>query len=301
MLTKKVTPFYYCASELKQQGQIRNRIVASLVVAAICKTREIPMADVISYASEGGMKVSLVRSQSRQSYLHEVRSWDTDFCRCTCGFSVQRNACKHQIRCLLLVGYSEVDLLHMLGTKWDTNAGDMHNMQPIDALGNIEMANVSLPIDVAHLVAYEDDEDCVMLSSPSRPEVHIMDEVTEHRGESQGRKQRMLADFQREVAKLFKEVSGSSEISEVCIRPSRSLPTSVVRDSLIAMIRMDIVVANRELFTLPIYALEHGMWNAWDLVLVRGSPPHRLNTQQPELVLVKGEPTTLAEHIATGA
>ncbi|KAL3682915.1 hypothetical protein R1sor_000937 [Riccia sorocarpa] len=86
MLTEKVEAFYYYASELKQQSQIRNRIMASVVVAVIRKAREIPMADAISYASKGGMKVSLVRR------------------------------------------YSEVDLLHMLGTKWGTNAGGLHNM-----------------------------------------------------------------------------------------------------------------------------------------------------------------------------
>ncbi|KAL3679035.1 hypothetical protein R1sor_021991 [Riccia sorocarpa] len=41
-------------------------------------------------------------------------------------------------------GYSEVELLHMLGIKWGTDAGGLQNVQPCDALDNVEIANLGL-------------------------------------------------------------------------------------------------------------------------------------------------------------
>ncbi|KAL3675587.1 hypothetical protein R1sor_025535 [Riccia sorocarpa] len=214
MLTDKIEPFYYCSAELKQQGHLRNRIVASLVIAAIRKARDIPITDVIQCVEQNGKKIALVTSQSRRDCLHEVRGWDSDDCTCTCGFSIQGNACKHQIRCLMSAGYSEVELLHMLGTKWGTDAGGSQNIHPMNTLGSLEVANMGLGTDLEPLNDLDDSEDYVMLSSSPMPEVHIGGGSNGQTLDSNGRRKLMFSDFQREIANLYKVVSSSNHLCE---------------------------------------------------------------------------------------
>ncbi|KAL3699913.1 hypothetical protein R1sor_017935 [Riccia sorocarpa] len=217
MLTEKIEPFYYCAAELKQQGVIRNRIVAGLVLAAIRSAQKIPDINVIRMPAQNGTKVSLVASESRPSCLHEVMGWDTDLCSCTCGFAIQGNVCKHQIKCLLHAGYSEVELLHMLGIKWGTDAGGLQNVQPCDALGTVEIANLGLAASV--LCGDESDhdqsEDCVILSATPGGDFYTPTDAEDVcPSSSKPRKVHSLADFERAIGRMYEEVCESPELCE---------------------------------------------------------------------------------------
>ncbi|KAL3700585.1 hypothetical protein R1sor_018607 [Riccia sorocarpa] len=127
MLTDKLDTFYYCSSELKQQGHVCNRIVVSLVVAAIRKARDILVIDSISCASENDTKVTLVKVRlALLVYMTSVLGTLT---------SVDAHA-----------GYSEVKILRMLGTKWMIDVKGLANVTPADTLGSIEVANLGLPV-----------------------------------------------------------------------------------------------------------------------------------------------------------
>ncbi|KAL3680109.1 hypothetical protein R1sor_023065 [Riccia sorocarpa] len=200
MLTERLEPFYYCTSELKEQGHIRNRIVAKFVIAAIKKAREIPDTSVIPCPPLNGLKLALVSSSSRAHCFHEVHGWDKDSCTCTCGLSVQGNVCKHRIKCLLLLGgHSEVALLHRLGTKWGTHAGGLENMEDEFQNFDSEFCSESVPVvgvDIPLSVSSDSDDDCVILPVPTKLSAaggHI----------------RSLAQFQKEVGKLYAAVSHS--------------------------------------------------------------------------------------------
>ncbi|KAL3691667.1 hypothetical protein R1sor_005318 [Riccia sorocarpa] len=242
MLTDKVEPFFYCASELKQQGQTRNRIVASIVLAAIRKTRLIPNGHVIPCPDQNGTKLCLVRSESKPSCLHQVCGWDTDICSCTCGFSIQGNVCKHQIKCLLVAGYSEVELLHMLGVKWGTDAGELENVHPSETLGNIEIVNHGLPAAAVAMEEWDQSDDCVMLTSPpgeNRGSGTILEGGT---AAARFSKIHTLPDFQREIAKLYAQVHDSPHLCEVAY----NYITQAINQSLHAKATMELQADSTE-------------------------------------------------------
>ncbi|KAL3681360.1 hypothetical protein R1sor_024316 [Riccia sorocarpa] len=205
-LTDRLEPFYFCTSELKQQGQVRNRIVVKFILAAIKKAREIPDSHVIPCPPREGLRMALVSSQSRPLCLHEVYGWDRNTCSCACGFSVQGNTCKHQIKCLVMLGgMSEVDLLNRLGTKWGSNSGGVDSILTENGTESNVPCSLSQPvlgveIPVTVSSDSEDDGDCSIIP-------------TAEGTSSASRNIRPLAHFQREVDKLYAAVSQSSYLS----------------------------------------------------------------------------------------
>ncbi|KAL3694150.1 hypothetical protein R1sor_007801 [Riccia sorocarpa] len=200
MLTDRLEPFYFCTSELKQQGHIRNRIVGKLVIKAIKRARDIPDSHVIPCPPQNGMKMALVSSQSRNLCFHEVNGWDKDICTCTCGSSIQGNVCKHQIKCLLFLGgFSEVDLQRRLGTHWGTISGSLENIDPNYLSTNAEVFGLDLPVQT--LSSDSEDDDCVVLPTP---DVAL----------SRLPKQRTLGEFQKEVGNLYAQVSHSTYLCQ---------------------------------------------------------------------------------------
>ncbi|KAL3679156.1 hypothetical protein R1sor_022112 [Riccia sorocarpa] len=128
ILTDTLETFFWCASELKRQGRLRNNIVGRLVLAAILKAKSIPDSSVLEQSNVDGKEVAWIRSVSDPSRIHEVVGWNSDKGGCTCGWAVQGNVCKHQIKILLMAGYTEMELLSKLGIKYGTISGGFDNL-----------------------------------------------------------------------------------------------------------------------------------------------------------------------------
>ncbi|KAL3692055.1 hypothetical protein R1sor_005706 [Riccia sorocarpa] len=126
------------------------------------------------------------------------------------------------IRCLMLDGYSEVQLLHMLGTKWGTDAGGLQNMQPKDLLGNIDILTLGIPGGAEPADVHDESDDCIMLSSPPRTGVES------DGGNSHETRKLMLSNFQREIASMYKQVSTSKQ----CCQQAYELVMRAINDAL---------------------------------------------------------------------
>ncbi|KAL3688380.1 hypothetical protein R1sor_014689 [Riccia sorocarpa] len=135
ILIDTIENHYWCMASLKQQGKIRNNIMKELVVTAIEHAETIPDQDVSMHIIDS-KKCAFVRSQTRPWQQHEVTSFVTDSAACTCSQGAQGNTCKHQSKCLLLLGYSQVAIVQRLGTFAGTIAGGMDLLTGSDpALG----------------------------------------------------------------------------------------------------------------------------------------------------------------------
>ncbi|KAL3696491.1 hypothetical protein R1sor_010567 [Riccia sorocarpa] len=205
-LTDCLETFYYCTSELKRQGHIRNRIVAKFVATAIRKARDIPDSNVIPCTPRDGVSLALVTSKSGHLSFHEVQGWEKDTCSCTCGLSVQGNVCKHQIKCLLLLGgFSEPVLLQRLGLQWGSSCGGIENFNMESMDNDSEYPTMNLPVAELPIHAVEvsseseAEEDCVILPTPPLASSSIS-------------RLGPLADFHREIGKLYSAVSHSTNL-----------------------------------------------------------------------------------------
>ncbi|KAL3697476.1 hypothetical protein R1sor_011552 [Riccia sorocarpa] len=107
--------------------------------------------------------------------------------------------------CNLGEGFSDVQLLHRLGTKWGTNSGGLDNALAEDMDIN-ESANDSQPIaqlDIPHVIVSsdsKDEADCVVL--PVHGDEH-----------AETAKVHPLSHFQREVGRMYAVVSHSAYLS----------------------------------------------------------------------------------------
>ncbi|KAL3701153.1 hypothetical protein R1sor_019175 [Riccia sorocarpa] len=144
MLTETVETFFWCASELKRQGRLRNNIVGRLVLASIIKAKDMPDSNVLDQSTVDGKEVAWVRSGSDPSRIHEVVGWNSDKGGCSCGWAVQGNVCKHQIKVLLLAGYTELELLKKLGIKYGTVAGGFENLIHTSATTDEDVLNMEI-------------------------------------------------------------------------------------------------------------------------------------------------------------
>lgn len=91
---------YWCTSNTKFQGRIRNHAIETLVWNSIHKARAIPNENVILMEHEG-QKIVRVKSVSVEGKEHLVVNYNKDMCYCTCSFSAQGNSCKHQVKICL--------------------------------------------------------------------------------------------------------------------------------------------------------------------------------------------------------
>ncbi|KAL3693904.1 hypothetical protein R1sor_007555 [Riccia sorocarpa] len=178
-LTDSFEPFYYCTSELKRQGHIRNRIVTKHVKAAIRLARDIPDCNVIPCTPRNGMNLALVINKSGRLVFHEIK-------------------------CLIVIGgFSKLQLLQRLGIKWGTTCGGVESIiQEITEDGseyrdcNVPVENLDIPT-MAVSSESEGDDDCVIIAAPANGSTSIP-------------KLRPLGDFQREVVRLYSAVSHST-------------------------------------------------------------------------------------------
>ncbi|KAL3679342.1 hypothetical protein R1sor_022298 [Riccia sorocarpa] len=115
ILVDVIENYYWCLASLKQQGHIRNTIIHKLVLSAIENARTIPDEHVSMHVIDG-KNCAFVRSQNKPWQQHEVTSFDTDAASCTCSQGSQGSFCKHQIKCLLKNGYSDMAVLQRLET-----------------------------------------------------------------------------------------------------------------------------------------------------------------------------------------
>ncbi|KAL3677201.1 hypothetical protein R1sor_027149 [Riccia sorocarpa] len=98
-------------------------------LSAIKNARSIPDTDVC-IQQISGKNVGFVKSQTNPEKVHEIVSFDTELAACTCPQATQGNICKHQIKCLLMQGHTEADLLHRLGTRLGTVDGGLSPAEP---------------------------------------------------------------------------------------------------------------------------------------------------------------------------
>ncbi|KAL3687890.1 hypothetical protein R1sor_014199 [Riccia sorocarpa] len=145
ILTDTLETFFWCASELKRQGRLRNNIVGRLVLAAILKAKSIPDSSVLEQSNVDGKEVVWIRSVSDPSRIHEVVGWNSDKGGCTCGWAVQGNVCKHQIKILLMAGYTEMELLSKLGIKYGTVSGGFDNLVHTVDMTEADALNMEIP------------------------------------------------------------------------------------------------------------------------------------------------------------
>ncbi|KAL3699992.1 hypothetical protein R1sor_018014 [Riccia sorocarpa] len=96
-------------------------------------------------------------------------------------------------------GYSEVALLHRLGTQWGTIAGGVENMDPCNQGSQTEVAGLDLPVHT--LSSDSEDDDCVILPIPES-------------ATAAPSKKRTLAQFQKEVGTMYAQVSHSTYLCE---------------------------------------------------------------------------------------
>ncbi|KAL3685941.1 hypothetical protein R1sor_003963 [Riccia sorocarpa] len=115
ILVDVIENYYWCLASLKQQGHIRNSIVHKLLLSAIENARTIPDEHVSVHVIDG-KNCAFVRSQNKPWQQHEVTSFDSDAASCTCSQGAQGSICKHQIKCLLKNGYSDMAVLQRLET-----------------------------------------------------------------------------------------------------------------------------------------------------------------------------------------
>ncbi|KAL2621937.1 hypothetical protein R1flu_002142 [Riccia fluitans] len=107
-----------------------------------------------------------------------------------------------QIKCLLMEGYSEVELLHRLGTKFGSVAGGFNNAQPIDLFTPSQLAGVEVPL--------------AQQTAESDSDIEVIASITGHQkreGDSTGVSRSGIADFQQEATTLFKAVCHSKRLT----------------------------------------------------------------------------------------
>lgn len=93
---------YWCISANKFQGRIANRTIEGHVHKCLNRAKAIP-DEYVKLLEYGSHKCASVRSTSSKyegMKEHLVTDWDLDSCTCTCGYSLQGNSCKHQVRLL---------------------------------------------------------------------------------------------------------------------------------------------------------------------------------------------------------
>ncbi|KAL3681335.1 hypothetical protein R1sor_024291 [Riccia sorocarpa] len=100
-------------------------------------------------------------AHSNQDSQGSIKRWHTTLKQYLRGSRKEKSA--RQIKCLLLLGsFTEVQLLHRLGTRWDSISGGVQNLyagnQPIDA----EVQEVEIPVETFSS-DNEDDDDCVII------------------------------------------------------------------------------------------------------------------------------------------
>ncbi|KAL2620832.1 hypothetical protein R1flu_001037 [Riccia fluitans] len=103
-------------------------------------------------------------------------------------------------------GYSEVELLHRLGTKFGCVAGGFNNAQPIDLFTPSQFVGVEVPL--------------AQRTAESDSDIEVIASITGHQkgeGDSTGvsRSGRLygIADFQKEATTLFEAVCHSKRLT----------------------------------------------------------------------------------------
>ncbi|KAL3693791.1 hypothetical protein R1sor_007442 [Riccia sorocarpa] len=110
--------------------------------------------------------------------------------------------------------YTDVELQHMLGIKWGTDADGLQNVQPSNILGNIEVAILGLAASVMYDDESEESADCVILSATPGGDFQTPTVVETVSTPSNPRKVHSLADFQRAIGRMYEEVRESTELCE---------------------------------------------------------------------------------------
>ncbi|KAL3690905.1 hypothetical protein R1sor_004556 [Riccia sorocarpa] len=116
MLTEKIELSYWCSSELKLQGRTRNRIVEDQVVSVTVKARSIPNSHMQTVESDGVL-FRVCQSQKSPGVFYTVSDWGSTNSKCTCPHSSLGNLCKHEVKAMLMDGYSETQILLAFGRK----------------------------------------------------------------------------------------------------------------------------------------------------------------------------------------
>ncbi|KAL3698940.1 hypothetical protein R1sor_016962 [Riccia sorocarpa] len=124
-----------------------------------------------------------------------IEKWHATLKQYLQGSGKEKSA--RRIKCLhLLGGFTEVQLLHRLRTRWGSISGGVQNLyagnQPIDA----EVQEVEISVETLSSDS-EDNDDCVIIRCTKQTDEPC-------------RKILPLAHFQKEVGKLYSQVSHSS-------------------------------------------------------------------------------------------
>ncbi|KAL2628981.1 hypothetical protein R1flu_013667 [Riccia fluitans] len=155
MLTEDMEAFFFCTSELKRQGKVRNRIVGGLVMGCIKQARAIPNEDVIHAPPVDGKKAAFVTSSliligyttslDGIQMIESVRAGGLISAMC--------------IKLLHLSGWSEVQLLRRLGTKYGSTAGGLDRAQASELYGPWLLHVVGLETPLQQQSPESDDEE----------------------------------------------------------------------------------------------------------------------------------------------
>ncbi|KAL3679860.1 hypothetical protein R1sor_022816 [Riccia sorocarpa] len=104
----------------------------------------------VNFTVIDGTNFGFVQSLSSLAEVHEVTAYDIDLATCTCPNATQRNIYKHQIKCLLMQGHTETNLLQRLGTSYGSLAGGFGSSASPEGDEHVEPVDIDLnaPVDL---------------------------------------------------------------------------------------------------------------------------------------------------------
>ncbi|KAL3681638.1 hypothetical protein R1sor_024594 [Riccia sorocarpa] len=72
---------------------------------------------------EDGVRFRLCQSQRNPNTVYTISDWGTAESKCTCKMSFYGNLCKHEVRALLMDGFTQTDIVTSLGRKFGSAVG----------------------------------------------------------------------------------------------------------------------------------------------------------------------------------
>ncbi|KAL3687851.1 hypothetical protein R1sor_014160 [Riccia sorocarpa] len=152
-----------------------------------------------------------------------------------------------RIKYLLQAGYTEVELLHMLGIKWGTDACGFQNVQPSNILGNIEVANLGLVTSAMYDDEGDKSANYVILSTTPGYDFQTPMVAETVSTPYNPRKVHSLADFQRAIWRMYEEVRESTELCE----HAYTFVTQAIDQALTTKVRIELQKESTVQFTCP--------------------------------------------------
>ncbi|KAL3684714.1 hypothetical protein R1sor_002736 [Riccia sorocarpa] len=127
LLTSTIELYYWCSSELKEQGRIRNKVVEGQVVTVCAKAETIPDT-AIMHLEVDNIRVRVCQSSSKPGVFYTITDWGTPDSRCTCQMASEGNLCKHEVKALLMDGVTETEIVQTMGRKFGSVAGGRNKL-----------------------------------------------------------------------------------------------------------------------------------------------------------------------------